>query len=64
MTIFGFYQGADPNSLEIRRNDILIGYLQKHAGHQPRLVLKESYEVLSITELEDCLRKLKEFTGE
>ena len=63
MSVFGFHMGMDENSLEIRRDGHIIGYLQKHPGHQPRLVIRESYEVLSLTELEDCLNKLKEFTG-
>lgn len=63
MSVFGFHQTMDENSLEIRRDGHAIGYLQKHPGHPPRLVLRDSYEVLSLTELEDCLQKLKEFSG-
>lgn len=62
-TVFSFKMSADPNSLMIMRNDLLIGYVQKHEGREPQIMLKNAYTSLSIRELELCLQKLKEFTG-
>ena len=55
-----FIPSMDQHSLGIARNGKEFGYLQWHKERSPRIVLRNSFDYLTISEMEYCIEKWKE----
>jgi hypothetical protein len=55
-----FIRSMDPHSLGIARDGKEFGYLQWHKDRSPRIVLRNEFDYLTITEMEYCIEKFKE----
>jgi len=51
---------GDAHSLEIKRGEEFIGFLQWHLNSPPKIVLWHDLESLSLSEIIVCLKRLKQ----
>ena len=49
----------DRHSLEIKRDGRWVGDIQWHKGKEPRIVLRDAFGFLTLSELDQVLREYK-----